>query len=205
MRRWRPLEAVTVLARTIAADHPLLLVLDDLQWAESTTLLLVARLISATVPRTAIAATVRTGEEKLDSLALLGDVGTARAVELITLDGLEVEGMADLIEIRSGVRPLRALAHRLAQDTGGNPFFLGVVLAELDDRAMMRGESWEWVTDRELDELDVPDDARAVIGRHRANAGDIPARQRCRTIGGTERAAVGCPRHRGIDPASPRR
>ena len=58
-QRWRLFEAVAWLVRTMAADQPLLVVVDDLQWAQPSTRLLLDHLVRQDVPGVALLATVR--------------------------------------------------------------------------------------------------------------------------------------------------
>ena len=50
-QRWRVFQAVAALVGSLAEERPLLMVVDDLQWAEPSTLLLLAHLVRRAVPR----------------------------------------------------------------------------------------------------------------------------------------------------------
>jgi class 3 adenylate cyclase/tetratricopeptide (TPR) repeat protein len=176
VQRWRLFEAVAGLARTIAAARPLLVVVDDLQWAEPATLLLLGHMIKAAGAHTALTMTIRSGETEGDPSSLLGEIGSAHSMDVFALDGLDGEEIAELVALHAGDRPPDELTHQLKQQTDGNPFFLGALLAHLDDVALLRRGDGGWVTTAQLDEVGVPEGVRAVIDR-RLERLDAPVRR----------------------------
>ena len=170
-RRWRLFEGVVALVRSIADERPLLLVVDDLQWAEPSTLLLLGHLARSAVPRTALLATARRGESGKAPDELLGDLGTARSIEIIEVGGLDDGEVAELVAFRAGDTPPEDLAAQLCRHTDGNPFFLAALLAHLEDVAFVRSPTGVWVTAAELDAAGVPQGVRGVISRRLALLG----------------------------------
>jgi tetratricopeptide (TPR) repeat protein len=164
-QRWRLFEAVARLVRTLAAERPLVTVIDDLQWAEPSTLLLLAHLVRRAVPGTAVVATVRRPEGTDDVSALLGDLGSGRSVEALHLQGLEAEDVSELVALHAGAEPPARLSAQLRRHTGGNPFFLAALLTHLDEVACVRSAAGVWVTGAEIDAVGVPDGVRGVISR----------------------------------------
>jgi DNA-binding SARP family transcriptional activator len=121
--RFRQHDAV---ARHLAAsttDQPLLLVLDDLQWADTSSLRLLMDLVALRRGgRVLLVATVRSGEggpALQDALARLADAGALR-IELAGLDQRAVERLATEADV--GLRPDEV--RRLVERTAGNPFFI---------------------------------------------------------------------------------
>jgi DNA-binding SARP family transcriptional activator len=98
------------------ADRPTLLVLDDLQWADAPSLALLRHLVRTGTSRTLILALYRDGA--LDRL------WAEERPERLTLAGLDTEEIAALLPA-----PDRAFADRLLAETGGNPFFVGELIA----------------------------------------------------------------------------
>ena len=102
-----------------AAAQPVLLVLDDLQDASVPTLQLIAGLAKAAAPGLMLLALSRRDDE-------LGDVA---GVERIVLDGLAVEGAAQLVRSRLAMLPdplrvdvdVEDIAASVVSETGGNP------------------------------------------------------------------------------------
>ncbi|MEZ4308958.1 MAG: AAA family ATPase [Polyangiaceae bacterium] len=125
---------VQVLAQ---GDHPLVLFLDDLQWADPPSLKLVEQLVTgAGVHHLLVLGAWRDGEVDAAhplsrTLAEIDKRG--RAVEMVRVGPLAEEDVARLVAdtLRREVDDVRDLAKLAAQKTGGNPFFLGQVLRTL--------------------------------------------------------------------------
>jgi tetratricopeptide (TPR) repeat protein len=163
--RWRLFDAVVGMVRAIAIESPLLLVIDDLQWAEPSSLLLVGHLIRAQIARTAFVMTVRRGETSASPTSLLGEAAASPHFQLLTVDGLSPSEVAEFLTLRVGPDPPAALTERLTRQTAGNPLFLGAVLAHLDELGLLDRPPGNWVTAAELDGVGVPMGARGVIQR----------------------------------------
>jgi tetratricopeptide (TPR) repeat protein len=170
-RRWRLFESVVALVRSIADERPLLLIVDDLQWAEPSTLLLLGHLARSAVPRTALLATARRGDSGKAPADLLGDVGTTRSIAIIEVGGLDDGEVGELVALSAGDTPPEDLAAQLCRHTDGNPFFLAALLTHLEDVAFVRSPTGVWVTAAELDAAGVPQGVRGVISRRLALLG----------------------------------
>ena len=163
--RWRMFSAITTLVESIAEDAPLLLVVDDLQWAEPSTLLLLHHLARAAIPRVAIVSTVRSSEAGINRL------GLPPVVSVLDLGGLAVTHVGQLVQHRCGREPPTDLSIELCRQTDGNPFFLGALLAHLEDVAAIRRDDGTWLTSDELEAAGVPAGVRAVVSRRLDNLG----------------------------------
>ncbi len=138
----RPFDAVTRQLLAAAADDPVLLVLDDVHWADQPSLLLLRHLArELRQVRLLVMATYRT--TRTDTAAgwpaVLADLIREPVTERVELGGLSA---ADTTRCAAAVagRPLSdAVAGKLHRLTGGNPFFVREVarsLAALDDANM---------------------------------------------------------------------
>jgi class 3 adenylate cyclase/tetratricopeptide (TPR) repeat protein len=170
-RQWRLLEEAVGLVRAVAAERPLLLVIDDLHWAEASTRRMLGHLARRGVPRCAVLATLRSSEAGLDPSMLLGDVGVGASPYVLPLQGLAPSEIAELIGRHVGSRPPDTVSELMWRTTDGNPFFLDALLAHLDSVAHVRADDGSWVTAAELDEAGVPSEARDVIKRRLAALG----------------------------------
>ena len=133
LERLRTLDAVTDLLAAAAAVTPMLLVLDDLHWADELSLHLLRHVLVATRPmRLLMVATYRDTEPARS--ALLGEITTGLArrqdVERIELGPL-AEG--DVAAILADAGRARQLARSVRHATEGNPFFVGEVVHALAD------------------------------------------------------------------------
>ena len=136
-RRYRMFEAVTRLLAFLARERPTVLILDDLQWADTSTALLLGHLLrDVEATRLLVLGTFRDGVDvRCPELpALLGQLAREPAFERIALSGLDGEetGDADRLLRRAPrerlLRPAPARGHR------GQP-----VLRQGDDAQPGRG------------------------------------------------------------------
>ncbi|WP_141576674.1 AfsR/SARP family transcriptional regulator [Actinomadura sp. WMMA1423] len=133
IERFRLLEAIARAVVEAARTGPLLLVLDDLQWADAGSLqalrLLIGRLRGLPC---GIVATCRS-TDALDPAALedtLALLGRERAVHRLPLSGLSVPEIETLLGGHGDGLPDAAAVR---ERTGGNPFFLAELLRFHDD------------------------------------------------------------------------
>jgi DNA-binding winged helix-turn-helix (wHTH) protein len=125
--RFRLFDALTGLLRRRAQQGPLVLVLDDLHWADDASLLalqfLAPELRSAAL---LVVATYRDVEVRRDHplSRVLGALARVPSCERITLRGLEPPEVAALVEAVAGRAPAAQLARTVHEMTDGNPFFV---------------------------------------------------------------------------------
>lgn len=118
-------EAVTALFRRAAASRPLLLVLDDVHWADTASLLLLhfaARELRRS--RVLLLATYRdvevhAGSERNRLLTQLGQEG-----RILILEGLDEEAVSQLLALTTGARPDSGLVADVHRRSAGNPLFV---------------------------------------------------------------------------------
>jgi DNA-binding SARP family transcriptional activator len=163
IQRWRLFEAIAEVVRSTAADGPLLIVLDDLQWAEPSTVQLLSHLVRKRLPRTAFVGTMRAPDAAKPPNALLGDLGTEHPIEVIELAGLDAHAVSELVALRVGERPPDSLSARLQEHTDGNPFFVGALLRHLEHTGKLRRDDGSWIKPSEVDAVGVPGQVRGVI------------------------------------------
>lgn len=161
-RRYRLFEAIHELLGSLSADAPVVLVLDDLQWAEPSSLVLLRHLLRRGSGRVLVVAMFRP-QESGQALAELRHV--AGAVEL-ELGGLDVHEVAELVAA-APLSPSSDLAATLHRDTGGNPLFVVELLRHLAETGADLSEPLELpgrvrdVIARRLSRL--PEDARRAL------------------------------------------
>jgi class 3 adenylate cyclase/tetratricopeptide (TPR) repeat protein len=162
--------AVGVLA-TVSRDDPVVLVLDDIQWADDGSLALLRHLAAADLAmRVFVLATFRDSELP-QSPGLRETLGMLRrhpGVSRLELTGLDGSGVQSLMESLAG-HPLDALDLGLAdliyRETDGNPFFVTEVLRHLRDTgAILKTTTGRWVRAGTIDRDALPQSVREVIG-----------------------------------------
>jgi predicted ATPase len=169
--RYRLWTAVARLLGHVSSHTVVVLVLDDLQWADRETLQLLRHLFSLEEQmRVLVLATYRDTELAPDHpLAdLLAGLHREPRAKILRLKGLLEGDIVDLMEHRTGQRlgaDGLALASALWEETGGNPFFAGEILRHLNETdAIARQPDGLWVTQRSLDLQSLPASVREVIG-----------------------------------------
>jgi hypothetical protein len=126
--RFLLLEAIARLLERASQQAPLVILLDDLQWADPMSLELLEFLVGRVVgSRVFYAATLRDTEATaydalIRSLATLSSRPGSRR---LTLAGVEPEDAADLVELATGQRPSEQVAVAIHARAEGNPFYIG--------------------------------------------------------------------------------
>lgn len=161
--RYRLFEAVVGVLSSISARTPVLLVLDDLQWADRSTLLLLRHLARAPDPaRLLILGAYRATEASTEGFAdALVELKRERLISEIAVDGLSEPETAELVQVWTGEPPSHAFAHALHEETEGSPLFIEEIvrhLAEAGVRASQAGA-------RELQRFGLPENVKQVIAR----------------------------------------
>jgi tetratricopeptide (TPR) repeat protein len=162
----RLFEAVVGLLRAVAQDQGLLLILEDVHWADSATRELLDHLCRRlTNMRSLLLVTYRSDElDRRHALAPLLQswrrLGTAELVTLAPLDRGQIAQMISTILDGEEVEPeFRELMY---VRTEGNPFVLEEMLKEVMDRADVRRSGSGWQR-RSVEQLRIPDTVRDTI------------------------------------------
>jgi DNA-binding SARP family transcriptional activator/tetratricopeptide (TPR) repeat protein len=137
--RLRLFDAVAEALTVVAGPRPLMVVLDDLHWADRPTMRLLAHVTArASGPPTLLLVTYRETEigEGHPLTATLADLQRDTPVERLGLAGLAPDALADLVEQRLGHAPSSAVAQALREQTAGNPFFVEELLRALEQREL---------------------------------------------------------------------
>jgi DNA-binding SARP family transcriptional activator/Mrp family chromosome partitioning ATPase len=135
--RFALFEAVTALIEAATRERRVLLVLDDLHWATTPTLLLLRHLIRSERPLGALlVSTYRETELDLGQplAQLLADLHRDESVELLSVRGLGEQAIAELLEAAVGHaldEHASTLVRVLGAQTAGNPFFVRELLAHV--------------------------------------------------------------------------
>ena len=129
--RFRLLDALTSVLRRIAATDELLLVLEDLHWADEASLALLA--FVAAELRAARLLLVATYREHEPHRRPRGLADAVRLGQRVPLHGLDRTAVGELVARATPGPPAPALVQRLHTLTEGNPFYLDEVLRVLRD------------------------------------------------------------------------
>ncbi len=159
--RYRLFEAVVGLLTELSHSAPVLLVLDDLQWADRPTLLLLRHLARATTPaRVLILGVYRATERRGDTFtSAMTELRRDRLATQLDIGGLSELDTAELVRLREGETPSRAFAHALYEETEGNPFFVEEIIRHLVEAGVHAGSA----SASDLERFGLPEGVKQVI------------------------------------------
>ncbi|TVT86180.1 AAA family ATPase [Pseudomonas sp. H3(2019)] len=132
--------------------HPLVLFIDDVQWADDSTLAFLKAFIARPPRHLVLILAYREGELPEGEGGLLDDLRDAATLPIthVTLGPLSVQAVAQLmaVELDTEVDNLEALAHVVHFKTAGNPLFVSQVSRALVDERLLRFDAatrrWGW-------------------------------------------------------------
>jgi tetratricopeptide (TPR) repeat protein len=168
-------ESITEVLRRIAAGAPLVLVLDDLHWADKPTLLLLqyaAHNLDA-APVMFLGAYRDVEVDRVHPLAeALDALRRDPRFRRVHLRGLPEHEMAGFLPSNDGAPP-DGLTAALSAGTEGNPFFAREVVRHLIEEGSLRNEDGRWTCARANSaDLGIPEGVRDVIGRRLSRLSD---------------------------------
>ena len=163
--RFRLFDSIVAFLKSAGTRQPLVLVLDDLHWADHPSLLLlefVARELSGS--RLLLIGTYRDVElSRRHPLAVtLGDLTRERLFQRVQLRGLTQEDVGRFIELVSGIDPPGGMVEAVHRQTEGNPLFVTEVVRLLVQEGDLSQEN---ANQRDSWSVRIPEGVREVIGR----------------------------------------
>ncbi len=151
-------------------DRPILLALDDLQWADRSSSMLLEHILSARDRMNVALVLVYQPSELSNAhplLDLLSALQDDPDTELLSIGGLQEVEVVDLVEAAAHDlgQGSRALAEALKRETQGNPFFVWELLQHLEESGWLypRVEG-DWLANVDLEGIGMPGGIREVIG-----------------------------------------
>ena len=173
------MDSVMHLLALASAHAAVLLVIDDLHWADAASLALLRHLISSSAQlQLSIVGSYRDSDLSPSHplTGVLADLHRESSVSRVSLGGLDDTEIVELVETARGYQlddAGVALAHALRRETGGNPFFVGELLRHLGESgAIVQDESGRFSLVGDLEELALPPSVRDVVIRRVARLGD---------------------------------
>ncbi|MDP9346326.1 MAG: AAA family ATPase, partial [Actinomycetota bacterium] len=139
--RLRMLRRISAALLARAADKPVVLALDDAQWLDPSTAMLVHHLVTTRAARVLL--TIRTGEQAPDAIGALWKDALVERLELQPLTPLDVEAFVESVLDGPVDRPT---LRRFSDLSGGNPLYLReLLLGVLETGAFSSVDGvWRW-------------------------------------------------------------
>ncbi|MGH9010207.1 MAG: ATP-binding protein, partial [Acidimicrobiia bacterium] len=167
--RFRLLDAVSQLLVERSVRAPLLVYLDDLQWADRGTIAMlrhvcrVARRHRLLVVGTYRDVEVDAGHPLTDTLRALR---REAEYEDLRLGGLGSESTAELLGALGGHDVSEKVGSAWARETDGNPFFIRELLRHfIEVGKLFQDQDGRWTTERPLRDLGIPPGVKDVVAR----------------------------------------
>ena len=155
-RRQQVAAALLWLARRVAADRPVVLVYEDLQWITSDTRTFLETLVANPIPSMLVIVTYRSDYDA--SLP-----ATADTLEL-RLDGLTGEAARALIDALLGVdASLEGLKDELGRRSGGNPLFIEEHVRSMVESGDLAGEPGCYRLSASRQKIEIAPTVRAIL------------------------------------------
>ena len=163
-------------AARIASEQPALMILDDLHWADDSTLSLLDHLTQrlSDLPLMVIG-TYRDAEVNLtrELAKTLEDLLRGRLATRMRLKGLPRDEVAAMLKSLSGKSPPAALVSEIYAETEGNPFFVEELFRHLEEENRLYDSSGQFRSELKMAELDAPHNVRLVVGRRLARLSEL--------------------------------
>ena len=176
LSRHHLLEQGSRLVVRTARQNPLLVVIDDLHWADHSSLLLLLHLMRSNLPAPLrLLGTYRDTDVARDHplLSTLAELAREDALRTVQVGGLGSDAVGVLLSGRTH-RPVEpALVEAIGRETGGNPFFINQLVGHLAEVAGM--EPADLGDPAALRRLGVPEGVRRIVVSRVERLGD-PAR-----------------------------
>src|SRR5947208_1920321 len=161
--RFRLFDSITTFLKNASKDKPMMVVLDDMHWADKPSLLLLQFLAKELRgSRLMVLGTYRDVElRRQHPLAqTLGDLNRENLSHRVLLRGLTENDVRRFVEVTAGTSPPDSLVKAVYKETEGNPFFVNEIVRLLvaDGRLEHAETVREW-------SVTIPQSVREVVGR----------------------------------------
>jgi DNA-binding winged helix-turn-helix (wHTH) protein len=163
-------------AARIASEQPALMILEDLHWADDSTLSLLDHLVQrlADLPLIVIG-TYRDAELNVTRplAKTLEDLLRGRLATSVRLKGLPRDEVAAMLNSLSGKPAPATVVGEIFAETEGNPFYVEELFRHLEEENRLYDLTGQFRADLKIGELDAPPSVRLVVARRLARLTDL--------------------------------
>ncbi|MCH8310502.1 MAG: AAA family ATPase [Chloroflexi bacterium] len=157
--RFRLFDSVTTFLKNASRSQPLIIILDDLQWADRSSLMLLEFMVrEMRTSRLLVVGTYRDVDISRDHQLsqVLGVLTREQLFTRVNFSGLSQEEVGDYVKTASSISPIPGLAEAVFGRTNGNPLFVSEVVQLLEQEGIEDNQSWATA---------IPEGVRDAIGR----------------------------------------
>ncbi|MBI4218784.1 MAG: AAA family ATPase, partial [Chloroflexi bacterium] len=163
--RFRLFDSVATLLRSLTESRPVILVLDDLQWADAASVKLL-EFVASEIPesRLLIMGTYRDVEmsRRHPLPATLDTLSRYRNFRRLHLRGLSEDAVGRMVGVTAGTLPAKAVVEAIFGQTEGNPLFVREMARLLADQGLLAGSQADGGG---IKDFGLPGGIREAIGR----------------------------------------
>lgn len=160
--------AILNLITRLSSACPLVILLDDMHWADESSISLLEYL-APQLPKLPVLLIVTYRDVTTDIGApfkrALANLNRQSYVNRIPLQSLGEDGIAGLLASLGGPDPPAEIVNLIYRETDGNVFFAKSVFQHLAEEGCLFDDQGQWRRDIEIDALAVPEEVRLVIQR----------------------------------------
>jgi predicted ATPase len=163
--RFRLFDSITTFLKRASEAQPLMLVLDNLHWADRPSLLLLEFLAQEVGESNLLVLGIYRDTELAQRHPLgqtLGELARQPSFHRVALRGLAEEEVAQFLEVSSGFRPPLGLVRAVRAQTEGNPLFMTQVVQLMAQEGDIKSEV---ATGRQRWDIRIPAGVYDAIGR----------------------------------------
>jgi class 3 adenylate cyclase len=159
-------QAIRKLIIAISVRQPVVIVLEDLHWADPSSIDLLIRLLSVITTGSILVCLVTRDERDSPGWRLVNAArelmgGSLRELTLKPLTDIDSRKMvANLLQIEALPERVRKIILKKAE---GNPFFVEEVIRMLIDQGAIIQEESGWVAAKEIDDFEIPDNLQGLL------------------------------------------
>ena len=151
-----------------AQIQPLLLVLEDLHWADESTLLL-TEYLAPLLPAMPVLVIGTYRDVEVDPhhplARVIEQLAHRHLVEQVSLRRLSFDGVGAMLRTLTGQAAPEELVQLIHRETEGNPFFVEEVYLHLVESGVLLDDRGRLRSDLRVDEVSVPESIRLVLGQ----------------------------------------
>ncbi len=164
--QYRLFEAVSQFITNISKEAPLLVILDDLQWTDPSSLLLLHYLARG-VDKTSLLLLGAYRSTDIDSkhplTPILSELNRERLPQSVSLKRMSLNDVSEMIKYMLGQDDVPAEFCRLVYEkTRGNPFFAEEVVKSLKEEEIIHRKNDKWEI-REVTKIEFPEGVKSII------------------------------------------
>jgi class 3 adenylate cyclase len=160
------LAALRQLLRTLANLHPIILVLDDIHWADPSSIELLVKMLSLVTEVPLLFCCVTRPDQDSPGSKLVAAIRETMGAGLTELN-LQALSETDSRQLISNLLEIEELPETIREailaKAEGNPFFVEEVIRMLIDRGGIVQQEGAWVAQKEIENLEIPDNLQGLL------------------------------------------